>query len=434
MPPKEKRRVRWTKGLTKEEKQQKVLERQFILKKEHLLREIKMGVLNTKKYRQSWRELMIRAKMPVIKEDIEHAWHTFDRVIDNKDHSIQILIKSLEEAKEQCERSKNGHSEMIRCLFNIYKMRMKAISTTYQSKINEILNEVNTDIIGYRQKGNEDLSQLQSIISIMQEQLDNSLNNTKSKTMSKIDSFIEDKTNVRRLALVVKENEMNDFSAGLQKTIATYHKNTKNRRKLYDVVKEKDEKNQQIITKQYVRISVLSETISTFREKMATHKANVKKHLKEIMDEQNFFYTSYWIMKNRFISEQKQDRAQLTITAIEYKLTKNYLERLIKKIESLLRLLLICNKYETINENIYSYANYKESSPRKIFSISELKGSEEIIHNFQDLTNFWRRIGIVQVTIEELKLEKEDLRKEINELRKIIQCYLSQETKTNLIS
>lgn len=55
----------------------------------------------------------------------------------------------------------------------------------------------------------------------------------------------------------------------------------------------------------------------------------------------------------------------------------------------------------------------------------------QIIHNFQDLTNFWRRIGIVQVAIEELKLEKENLRKEINELQKIIQYYLSREAKAN---
>lgn len=55
----------------------------------------------------------------------------------------------------------------------------------------------------------------------------------------------------------------------------------------------------------------------------------------------------------------------------------------------------------------------------------------QIIHNFQDLTNFWRRIGIVQVAIEELKLEKENLRKEINELQKIIQYYLSREARAN---
>lgn len=86
MAPKRKKNVRWSKGMSQEEKQQKALERQLTLKREHLLREIKMGILNTQKYRRSWRELMMRAKMPVIKEDIETAWRTFDRVIDNKDH------------------------------------------------------------------------------------------------------------------------------------------------------------------------------------------------------------------------------------------------------------------------------------------------------------------------------------------------------------
>lgn len=51
------------------------------------------------------------------------------------------------------------------------------------------------------------------------------------------------------------------------------------------------------------------------------------------------------------------------------------------------------------------------------------------MNNFQDLTNFWRRIGIVQASIEELKLEKENLRRDVNGLRKIIRRYLSHETK-----
>lgn len=58
----------------------------------------------------------------------------------------------------------------------------------------------------------------------------------------------------------------------------------------------------------------------------------------------------------------------------------------------------------------------------------------QIINNFQDLTNFWRRIGAVRITIKELKLEKENQRKEINYLRKIIKDYLSHEKKTNLNS
>ncbi|KAI4485821.1 hypothetical protein M0804_006310 [Polistes exclamans] len=308
MPPKRGRKLRWATAMTKEEKRKEALERQLTLKRQHLNREIEMGALNTIKYRQSWRELMMRAKMPIIKEDIETAWRTFDRIIDNKDHSIQILINSFDEAKEQHEILKNAHSAIIDRLFNIYNMRTSIISMIYESKINETLNEADIENIAFKKKRNEDLSQLQSIIRFMQEQLDNLLSNTKSKTMSKIDSFVGDKTNMRRLAASKRENQLNDISTDLRKTIATYHRNTKNRRKIYDAAKEKDEKNQQIITKQYVRISVLSETISKFRDKVATHKANVNKDFKEIMDEQHFFYNSYWIMKNRLISGKAERR------------------------------------------------------------------------------------------------------------------------------
>lgn len=89
------------------------------------------------------------------------------------------------------------------------------------------------------------------------------------------------------------------------------------------------------------------------------------------------------IITSPTITEQKQDRVQLTITAIEYKSTKNYLERLVKKIENLLRLLLICNKYETLNENIYSYGNYEESSTREIITTFELKESAEVGYYFE---------------------------------------------------
>ncbi|XP_014615336.1 PREDICTED: coiled-coil domain-containing protein 65-like [Polistes canadensis] len=322
MPPKRGRKLRWATAMTKEEKRKEALERQLTLKRQHLNREIEMGALNTIKYRQSWRELMMRAKMPIIKEDIETAWRTFDRIIDNKDHSI--------------------------------------ISMIYESKINETLNEADIENIAFKKKRNEDLSQLQSIIRFMQEQLDNLLSNTKSKTMS-------------------KPNHTNKYLKNIIKRGSRiFFLDTKNRRKIYDAAKEKDEKNQQIITQQYVRISVLSETISKFRDKVATHKANVNKDFKEIMDEQHFFYNSYWIMKNRLISEQKEDRIQLTTTTIEYKLTKNYLERLLKKVESLLSLLLICHKYETLDENIYSYTSYKESSPKKISTLFELQGSAEV--------------------------------------------------------
>jgi hypothetical protein len=70
----------------KERKRREAKERAEVLRKERLMREIKLGTLNTKRYRTLWREMMMRVKMPQIVEDVEVAWHNFERALDIKDY------------------------------------------------------------------------------------------------------------------------------------------------------------------------------------------------------------------------------------------------------------------------------------------------------------------------------------------------------------
>lgn len=69
-----------------EEKQREIEKRAKMLRKEHLMREIELGALNTKRYRTLWREMMMRIKMPLIVENVEIAWRNFDRAVDIKDY------------------------------------------------------------------------------------------------------------------------------------------------------------------------------------------------------------------------------------------------------------------------------------------------------------------------------------------------------------
>jgi len=88
---KKKKAIRLTR---KERKRREVEERAEMLRKERLMREIKLGTLNTKRYRTLWREMMMRIKMPQIVEDVEVAWHNFERALDIKDYrSACIFVK-----------------------------------------------------------------------------------------------------------------------------------------------------------------------------------------------------------------------------------------------------------------------------------------------------------------------------------------------------
>lgn len=60
---------------------------------ELLERELEMGDTNARRLRKTWREKMMSLNLPVIKEDLQVAWHTFDRALDNKDYRYVCMYK-----------------------------------------------------------------------------------------------------------------------------------------------------------------------------------------------------------------------------------------------------------------------------------------------------------------------------------------------------
>jgi len=49
--------------------------------------------------------------------------------------------------------------------------------------------------------------------------------------------------------------------------------------------------------------------------------------------------------------------------------------------------------------------------------------------DFQDLTNFWRRLGIAQIITMQLRSERDRLKDEANRLREYISSYMTQEVR-----
>lgn len=150
---------------------------------------------------------------------------------------------------------------------------------------------------------------------------------------------------------------------------------TKDRQKYYEALKEKDEKDQQVIGQQLLRTSNLFEDIRKFQIKIATYDATAKTKISEILNEHDFFQKAYWTVKNRFLSEQTKDKDQLKILSIEYNKTIKYLEDLVTKGKRLLALMQICSKYETQREKVIPFPEHMElenSSPPLSCQISTI--------------------------------------------------------------
>ncbi|XP_011883548.1 PREDICTED: coiled-coil domain-containing protein 65-like [Vollenhovia emeryi] len=508
-----------------------------MLRKERLMREIELGTLSTMRYRTLWQEKMMRIQMPRIAEDVEIAWRNFDRALDIKDYRspcvsqnfygystfsrISFLMDEVAEAEEQYQKNTRSHIEMIDRLLRSYTQRMECEENNYRKALNEALAQTDTGINKIYYQQNEIEISLQAITHGIQQQLEESLNNVKSITLSinlaqfyiikvsilcnkfellafncKIDAFMEDSKDIRRICAAQLENQLQGSWENLRQILSNYqnskeisiifnsvHLNvctfimnllknanihataclsnanyfyvetisnrqanidqydiileTKTRRKCYEALKDKDEKDQQVIAQQLLRTASLFEKIRKFRSKITTFDVLTKTEISEILTEHDFFQKAFWIVKNRLLSEQMQDKNQLKILSIEYNKTIKYLRCLVAKGKRLLTLMQICRKYETQSEKVIPFAdhmapeNVQTPPPHQTFSSLDWSVSCQVAEDFQDLTNFWRRLGLVQTTTMQLRSEKDKLKAEASYLHECISCYMIQKGRVN---
>ncbi|XP_018352715.1 PREDICTED: coiled-coil domain-containing protein 65-like isoform X2 [Trachymyrmex septentrionalis] len=395
--------------------------------KKQLMQEIELGTLNTKRYRTLWREMMTRIKMPQIVEDVKIAWHNFDRALDIKDYRISFLMDELTEAEEQYQRTTKSFIDIIDRFLVSYREKIQSKERSYRRTLDEIL--IQTDIgVGkiYHQQ-NEVL--LQSISDGVHKHLEELSNNIKSVALSKIDAFVEDSKDIRRISVTQLENQLQKSWENLRRILWDYQNKTKLSRKSYEMLKNKDEKDQQVIAQQLLHTASLFEDIRKFQDKITTYDSMAKKKISKILMEHDFFQKTSCILKNRLLSEETKDKNQLKILSIKYNKMIKHLESLVIKGKRLLTLMQICRKYEIQNEKIILFVNHTESSQMlssyQIVALSDWNVSRQII-DFQDMENFWRKFGVVQMTIMQLRSKRDKLKAETRYLRERISFYIMQ--------
>ncbi|XP_025997137.1 uncharacterized protein LOC105196228 isoform X1 [Solenopsis invicta] len=180
-------------------------------------------------------------------------------------------MDELAEAEEQYQRNTRSHIEVIDRLLRSYKKRIECEERNYRDMLNETLVQMDAEVnkIYYQKIKSEIL--LQSITHGMQQQMEELLNNVKSIALSKIDAFVEDSKDIRRISVAQLENQLQSSWENLRRVLSDYQNKTKNRRKCYEALKDKDEKDQQVIAQQLLRITNLFEEIRKFRESLLDH-------------------------------------------------------------------------------------------------------------------------------------------------------------------
>lgn len=92
----------------------------------------------------------------------------------------------LAESEEQYQRNIRSHTETVDRLLGSYRERMQREERNYRRILNETLDQTDTEVGKIYHQQNEDETLLQSITHGVQRQLEESLNNAKSITLSTV--------------------------------------------------------------------------------------------------------------------------------------------------------------------------------------------------------------------------------------------------------
>ncbi|PBC25802.1 dynein regulatory complex subunit 2-like [Apis cerana] len=396
------------------------------LKKEAFSHELKLSTLNTKRYQSFWREMLTRIKMPDIYKKIDIIWQTLEHVFDLKDYSISLLLDSLQDAEDQRRRANGAHIEIFNRSLEAHEARLADIDNFFHQKIKTALADkiFTFENINYHRNQKETI--LRKINLFVNQRGENIANIARSTAFSRIDAFVEDGDNEKRTTITLLQRKLENLWNNLRNVYSDYRKNTEMRRKDYEIIKNKDHIDQQIITKQYLRIANLLDEIMKYRNKIKFHGKESGNELEEILRESNFFHNIYRETNERFILGHKKDKHRTMTMCKEYNHSVKHMKALMVKAERILAYIQMCRKYETQDEKILPIIN---SHPMQLSLTddNDIIPIQMITKDFEQTINFWRRLGFAQLITAELQTQKDKLLMQANDLRKLVKDYLADQ-------
>ncbi|CAD1475019.1 unnamed protein product [Heterotrigona itama] len=428
------------------------------VKREKFLRELDLAALNAERNRRFWRETLTRVKMPDVWRKIDVTWQTLERAIDFKGYSISLLLDSLREAENQRRTTNGALVGLIDKSLAAHETRLADAATLFRANVETALADKISQFENINNHRNEREIALRKIRLLVSHRGENASNIATSTAISKIDAFVEDGENEKRIIITQLRTKLENSWAGLRNVFSDYRKSTyacapdtEDRRKDYEIVERKDRIDRQTITRQYTRVAILFDSIVKFRGKIDSYKKESTVELRDVTRESNFFHDVYRETNERFVLGCKKDKHKTTTMSEEYNRSVKHARRLLIKAERILGYVQICRKYETQDEKIQlptiddrptrssitdddddilplRTVRYTRYARCYYFSCKTTTRSRAAT-DFRRTVNFWRRLGLARIITAELRNERNRLTVRANNLRRLMRrCLVDDET------
>ncbi|XP_012061368.1 PREDICTED: coiled-coil domain-containing protein 65 [Atta cephalotes] len=368
--------------------------------KNKLKREEAFARLNTAKINEQWRFILRRIKCKELHKDVEYLWNNFDRLMKMKNLMIQRLHSELEAADVNHRRLQEAHIKMMDLIIG---------SLYYSSNETNELNRIRNNLEQY-------CSQLQNINFGQDKRIENILMQTKIQNAVNIYSIAYLKEDSLSCLMHYVSNEVEKLWRQLNEMITEYEKNTEDKRKQYEYLKEQDNAHR-IDVAQYPKLQTqLQRVIKSLKQD--THALSQKREqsIVKLNDQIIRMRKKTKNLRQIFSMNQVMDTAQLKKLTIISANVRKELQRISEKGSTVLSLLRMCSNLEPFSLTVQKYT-LRDMGSRRVFTSC-------MSEPFDKLDKFWEQFNYIKSDNIFMKKECDKLSFENKQLRNTLRTYL----------
>ncbi|KAH9275145.1 hypothetical protein BASA83_002369 [Batrachochytrium salamandrivorans] len=394
--------------------------------------------LNNYKIQNRWREIMKAAKSEELRKSVEILQQVHSRHIDQKNAAKETLAHDLVEAEEQYSTALQSHLINIDTLIDLQNARLLSLETQLEedSRMLDIefsSERKDTRLVSSSSKTHWRLLKLQSlharekteILEIMA-RAEHEFQEAEADARHEYSSIKDDVKNKNleeKHALRIQlEGTVEDLWRQFQSTLNQYNSSTEERKRQFEELKQKDQKNAKEIEQQMKKLVKLQETIAQFKTRLSSNSKDYEERNKALREKKDVIQTQFQSLKKRMDMFREQERQRLTeLTIVSSSVLKTLREK-VQTAEEIIKLAEMNRKSETEAEQVIPF--YSESGGDEIKKVINSQLDIDLPREFNAMEQFNKRHN--KALLDQLVLEKQraQLQEENSHLRDILKQYL----------
>lgn len=379
------------------------------IKREELQREMAAQAMKKGEIDKTWKEMMLKIKEPVFKQDIEIMWHTFERAYDKKDHLIKYIIKLMNIADDQFQRTVASFCDTIDTMIIKFLADLDGMSMENNSRTGALLKSGEVDAAKISTDHDCAESHLQLLLYHAHTTSDALAWSTRGENLVKEDedrnNYASERENLRALLENNYSNMWDDYKAVLKQYVIETADNQKQVRTL----RVKENLMADIIASQAKKIANSDEMLKRLRTELSAYESGTKQAV--FRDRRNRHRAACHRLKKNLYDGVAIDMRQLAKLVRDSDDAVEWLESAHKKVEKILRLAALCRKFETQREKVLPFGINDPYSPTQSqINVRKQQSDDSLVVNAMattcGLTRLWQKISKVELSKRALMREK----------------------------